>query len=277
MRAFDRKFGADLLAKLPTSPAVYLFKDDAGEVLYVGKAKNIRRRLRSYRNASRRKAHRKMRRLVREANTLEVQLQPNEETALLVENEFIRTLRPPFNIDGAYTFLYPAIGVGYAGRTTLLCFTTDVDAFAALALTWFGSFRSRVRTKEAFDGLVALLALLGHVEKRSALPEHPRIRGSRVMGLRQLPADFAGALEPLLAGESMDALKRIARLLLDKPRARRDAEQVQSWLMLVSDFYQSDIVALREALSTCGREPGFVRQQERDALFIRARSTGQDV
>ena len=45
LRRFDRKFGADLLRELPERPAVYLFKDEAGEVLYAGKAKNIRRRL----------------------------------------------------------------------------------------------------------------------------------------------------------------------------------------------------------------------------------------
>ena len=58
-KAFDRKFGAALLRELPAAPAVYLFKDRDGTVLYAGKARNIRRRLASYRNATRRKAHRK--------------------------------------------------------------------------------------------------------------------------------------------------------------------------------------------------------------------------
>ena len=75
MKTFDRKFGRDFLADLPTSPAVYLFKDERGETLYVGKAKNVRRRLAQYRNASRRKAHRKMRTLVREADALAVLVQ----------------------------------------------------------------------------------------------------------------------------------------------------------------------------------------------------------
>ena len=111
MRQFDRKFGADLLRELPAEPAVYLFKDEDGEVLYAGKAKDIRRRLASYRNAGRRRAHRKMRTLVRVAASLEVRLQPSERQALLVENELIRTLRPRYNVDGAFTFLYPALGV----------------------------------------------------------------------------------------------------------------------------------------------------------------------
>ena len=87
MRRFDRKFGKDLLRELPEAPAVYLFKDEAGGVLYVGKAKNVRRRLAQYRNASRRKAHRKMRELVRVAHALEVRLEGSEADALLREME----------------------------------------------------------------------------------------------------------------------------------------------------------------------------------------------
>ena len=272
LRAFDRKFGDDLLAQLPTSPGVYLFKDAGGDVLYVGKAKNLRRRLSSYRSASRRKVHQKMRRLVRAASALDVRLQDSEESALLLENELIRTLRPPFNVDGAYAFLYPAIGLGHVARTTLLCFTTHVESFAGLDLRWFGSFRSRMRTKEAFDALTELLGRLGHIEPRSALPPHPRIRGSRVVGIRRLAGGLDDALVAMLAGHSDGLLKSMARLLLDKPGARREAKQVQARLELAADFYRSDIVALREALAACGREPAFVPQEERDALFIRARS-----
>ena len=45
LKRFDKKFGAEFLQGLPTTPAVYLFKDELGEVLYAGKARNIRRRL----------------------------------------------------------------------------------------------------------------------------------------------------------------------------------------------------------------------------------------
>jgi predicted GIY-YIG superfamily endonuclease len=271
-KAFDRKFGSELLAELPTSPGVYLFKDDDGAVLYVGKAKNIRRRLQSYRNASRRKAHRKMRKLVREASTLEVKLQESEQAALLLENELIRSLRPPHNVDGAYTFLYPAIGLVHRERQTLLCFTTQTDAWQGLGFDWFGSYRSRMRAKEAFDALVELLALLGHVERRTALPPHPRIRGSRMVGFRRLPSELDVAVAAMLAGDNDDALKSVTRLLLEKPRARREAKQVQGNLELVAEFYQTDILSLRAALAASGREPGFVPQEQRDALFIVARS-----
>ena len=63
-RHFDAKFGATRLDEVPRAPGVYEWLGPAEQTLYVGKAANLRNRLRQYRNASRRKAHRKMRALV---------------------------------------------------------------------------------------------------------------------------------------------------------------------------------------------------------------------
>ena len=271
MKRFDRKFGADLIANLPASPAVYLFKDEARNVLYVGKAKNVRRRLSSYRNASRRKVHRKMRTLIREAATVEVRIQPNEEEALVVENQLIRELTPPYNVDGRYSFLYPAIGVCSRERHTLLCFTTDIEPWAAYELRWFGTFRSRFRAKEAFDALVALLALIGHLERASTLGRVPRIKGSRLVGIRQLSVALVDAVADFLSGASRDGLIRISTALLEKPRARRDAASVQQLIHVLADFYAADLEPLHATLRNASRVGTFVPQHERDTLFIRHR------
>lgn len=267
LKRFDRKFGADLLRELPAEPAVYLFKDEEGEVLYAGKAKDIRRRLQSYRNASRRKVHRKMRTLVREASSLEVRLQPSEREALLVENELIRTLRPPYNVDGAYAFLYPAIGTVVRAHQSFLVFSTRMDAYSALGPRWHGVFRSRLRTRDAFDALVALLELLGHREPRSRLPQHSRVRGSRVVAFRRIEALMPG-VDRLLGGESQSVLSEFSRQLLEKADARQDAEQVGADLRLLDSFYRSDAEPLRRTLRAAGRAGCFVSQDERDALFI---------
>ena len=271
MKRFDRKFGPDLIASLPAAPAVYLFKDDEQRVLYVGKAKNVRTRLSGYRNASRRKAHRKMRTIVREAATVEVRVQTTEEDALAVENELIRTLTPPFNVEGKYAFLYPAIGARRTARHTLLCFTTDTDAWSGYELQWFGVFRSRLRAKVAFDALVELLALVGHQERTSSLGAVPDARGSRLAGVRQLDARLVDSLVSFLSGASRDGLRELAAALLDKPRARREARHVQELIEVLDDFYRTDLEPLRNTLRTAGRTGTFVAQDERDTLFIRHR------
>ncbi len=271
VKRFDRKFGADLVRELPDAPAVYLFKDEAGAVLYAGKAKRIRRRLASYRNAGRRKAHRKMRTLVREAHSLEVRLQPTEREALLLENQLIRTLRPRYNVDGAFDFLYPAIGTGRAGHQLWLCFTTRPEAFEELGLRWHGSFRPREAAREAFDALTGLLGRIGHFEPRARLPRAPPLRGSRLVALRRVPRELLGTMRRFLDGESDQLLGQLFGHLLESRQARREAEEVEEALRRLADFYRRDAQRLREAAHAVGRKQRFVPQSERDALFIQAR------
>lgn len=271
MRRFDRKFGADFLRELPEAPGVYLFKDESGAVLYAGKAKNLRRRLAGYRNAGRRKAHRKMRTLVREAHSLEVRRQESETAALLLENELIRTLRPPYNVDGAFDFLYAAIGTGRHDGRLVLCFTTRPAAYEELELRWHGTFRPRLRAREAFDALVSLLVHIGHAEPASRLPPAPRLRGSRLTAFRRIPPELLGSARRFLDGDSDALLAQLFEQLLESRPARRQAAEVEDALRCLEAFHRRDVARLRAARVATGRAEPFVPQAERDALFIRAR------
>lgn len=273
LRRFDKKFGKDFLREVTTGPAVYLFRDEQGHLLYVGKAKNARRRLQGYRNASRRKAHRKMRTLVREADSLEVVEQASERDALLVENELIRRHRPAYNFDGTFTFLYPAVGLLTERGRTVLCFTTTPDAYREREFVWFGTFRSRIRAREAFEALIEILSQLGHREPRTQMTDYPRVRGSRVVGVRRLEASLVAGIAEYFAGASVAVLEAIALALLEKPRARRDATEVQEALLVLRDFFSSDTRRLHDALRSAGRRGPFVAQDELDSLFISVRYT----
>jgi excinuclease ABC subunit C len=270
VRPFDRKFGADRLRELPRGPGVYLFRDAEGRVLYAGKAKDLRRRIAGYRNASRRKAHRKMRALVRQSASLEVRPQESEKHALLLENELIRTLRPPFNVDGAFAFLYPALGVGGDDGRALLAFTSTPEEWSGLALRWHGCFRSRARARAAFDALVALFGRVGHREPKSRLPAVGLRRGARLEAFRRLPPELTAAADALLAGESTDLLALLFERLLESSSARREAVGVEQQLRTLDDFARTDVAALRRALQRTGRS-AWVPREERDAVFIAAR------
>lgn len=269
MKRFDRTFGQDFVAGLSTQPAVYLYKDDQGKVIYVGKAKNVRRRLSAYRNASRKKVHRKMRAIVKAAASLEVRAVPSEQDALVLEGELIRRFKPAFNVAGKYSFLYPAIGVARRGSDTLLCFATDVGAWAGHSFRWFGTFSSRPRAKDAFDALVEALALIGHLDKTSSLGPFPDVVGSRVAGVRRLSMELFEGLELYLGGTTPRLLALLSVGLLDKPRARREAATVGALLRHLRDFFETDLAPLHEALRRAGDDGTFVAQDERDTLFIR--------
>ncbi|MFN0180294.1 MAG: nucleotide excision repair endonuclease [Gemmatimonadales bacterium] len=267
---FERKFGADHLATLPRGPGVYLFRDALGRVLYVGKAKELRRRLANYRAASRRKAHRKMRTLVRAAAALETRPVATELAALLLENELIRSLRPPFNVDGAFSFLYPAIGVGRDDDRVVLAFTSAPAEWSDLAVRWHGCFRSRARARAAFEALTSLFARVGHLEPPSRRPVVPRRRGARLEAFRRLPGDLASATDEFFSGGSTELLGHLFQRLLDSTSARRGAAEVERHLRTLAEFARHDVAALKRTLEKTGRS-GWVAGEERDALFIAAR------
>jgi len=85
-------------ARYPTAPGVYLMKDDAGKVLYVGKAKELRKRLRSYQQAGR-DSRPQIRFLLERAVQVETIVTDSEKEALLLENTLIKQYRPRYNID----------------------------------------------------------------------------------------------------------------------------------------------------------------------------------
>jgi len=227
MKRFDRKFGETFLSELPTSPGVYLFRDAEGEVIYVGKAKSLRRRLSDYRNATRRKAHRKMRAIVRDAESVETRDVATEADALLLENELIREFRPQFNVDGQFDLRYPAIGSGLHDGRLLLCFTSEPNVYSDLDLEWHGVFRPRWRARAAFDGFIDPFGQIGHAEPRSRLPDVPSRKGSHDVAFCPIPEPFLAAIRTFLAGESDPLLEMPFLALLEVSQASRSAKVVE--------------------------------------------------
>lgn len=84
-------------AGLPTGPGVYLYRDAGGTVLYVGKAKNLRARVRSY-FTEERLADAKTGSLIAEARSLDYILVDNEKEAFALENNLIKQYQPRFNV-----------------------------------------------------------------------------------------------------------------------------------------------------------------------------------
>ena len=94
------------LELLPDNPGCYLYKDNIGEIIYVGKAKNLKNRVKSYFTGSHNK---KTQTLVSKIEDLEYIIVNSEKEALLLENNLIKKYRPYFNIrlkdDKSYPYL----------------------------------------------------------------------------------------------------------------------------------------------------------------------------
>jgi excinuclease ABC subunit C len=103
------------IRNLPTQPGVYLYKGADGEVIYVGKAKNLRSRVRSYLlEAS--QANAKTGSLMREAVDIDYILVANEHEALALENNLIKQRKPRFNILLRDDKTYPFVKLTLADR-----------------------------------------------------------------------------------------------------------------------------------------------------------------
>ena len=100
---------------LPTQPGVYLYKNARGEVIYVGKAKNLRSRVRSY-FLEAAQANAKTGSLMREAVDISYILVANESEALALENNLIKQRKPRFNILLRDDKTYPYVKLTMADR-----------------------------------------------------------------------------------------------------------------------------------------------------------------
>jgi len=109
---------AEQLRQLPAVPGVYLFKDAAGNILYVGKAANLRHRVRSYFGA-RQKLTPKLLRMAACIHELDFFITGSEQEALILECNLIKRHRPRYNVrlkdDKTFPYLRISLGEDWPG------------------------------------------------------------------------------------------------------------------------------------------------------------------
>src|SRR5258706_1199300 len=92
-RPLVERLGQQFFRQAPESPGVYLMRDAADAVVYVGKAKNLRKRLGSYRVANPERLKRRQLRLLHSVASIELQECADEPSALARESELLLSLR----------------------------------------------------------------------------------------------------------------------------------------------------------------------------------------
>src|SRR5215216_4748568 len=101
-----------ILKNLPMKPGVYLMKDMRGTIIYVGKAKKLRNRVRSYFNSSA-ESNLKTMRLRENIRDIDFIVEENEIKALILEETLIKRHRPHYNISLKDDKKYPYIRIGW--------------------------------------------------------------------------------------------------------------------------------------------------------------------
>jgi excinuclease ABC subunit C len=143
---------SELLGSLPTAPGVYLFRDVRGEILYVGKAKSLRPRVRSYfRGVSSQSL--KTRELVRRVASLDTIVVGSEAEALILEANLIKEHHPRFNIQFRDDKRYPYLKVTVQEPFPRVVVTREVRNDGA---RYFGPFTTVGPLRQALEVVTRL-------------------------------------------------------------------------------------------------------------------------
>jgi excinuclease ABC subunit C len=138
------------LKGIPAKPGVYLFRDDQGGVLYIGKAKSLRPRVRSYFQAGRGDNRHSIPNLVPRIADLEVIVTRTEVEALHLEQNLVKRHRPPFNVRLRDDKSFPYIAVTVEDDYPRVMFTRERHR---RGVRYFGPFANAKKVRETLDVL----------------------------------------------------------------------------------------------------------------------------
>jgi excinuclease ABC subunit C len=137
------------LKRLPAKPGVYIFRDAKGAVLYVGKAKSLRPRVRSYFQASTGGRH-AIAQLPERVADIEVIVTGGDVEALHLEQNLVKRHRPPFNVRLRDDKSFPYIAVTLEDDFPRVMFTRERHR---RGVTYFGPYANAKKVRETLDVL----------------------------------------------------------------------------------------------------------------------------
>jgi excinuclease ABC subunit C len=138
------------LKRVPQRPGVYLFRNAQGEVLYVGKAKSLRSRVRSYFQAGSSDTRQGIRQMADRVETIETIVTQTEVEALHLEQSLVKRHRPPFNVRLRDDKSFPYIAVTVEDDYPRVMFTRERHR---RGVVYFGPYANAKKVRETLDVL----------------------------------------------------------------------------------------------------------------------------
>ena len=259
-----------ILATLPIKPGCYLYRNAEGTIIYVGKAVNLKNRVRSYFHAD--SSHdNKTRRLVRDIADIEWIVVGSELEALILEMNLIKKHRPKYNIRLKDDKRYPYIKVHWNEPFPKLTVTRQMEEDGA---RYFGPYTSAWAVYQTLEVLRKIFPYLtcdreitGNDPRACLyydikLCTGPCIGAINQAGYRQMISDLmeflSGHSEPIMERIQLDMQKASDEMRFEKAAALRDQlKAMQSIIerqkiVFGSDYADSDVIAMaREDGEAC--------------------------
>jgi excinuclease ABC subunit C len=138
------------LKKLPAKPGVYIFRDSRGDPLYIGKAKSLRPRVRSYFQAAGATGRAQIGQLPGRVENIEVIVTGNEVEALHLEQNLVKRYRPPFNVKLRDDKSFPYIAVTASDDFPRVMFTRERHRPGVL---YFGPYATAKKVRQTLEVL----------------------------------------------------------------------------------------------------------------------------
>lgn len=259
-----------ILATLPTKPGCYLYRNAEGTIIYVGKAINLKNRVRSYFHAD--SSHdNKTRRLVRDIADIEWIVVGSELEALILEMNLIKKHRPKYNIRLKDDKRYPYIKVHWHEPFPKITVTRQMEEDGS---RYFGPYTSAWAVYQTLEVLRKIFPYLtcdreitGNDPRACLyydikLCTGPCIGAISKDGYRQMISDLmeflSGHSEPIVQRVQADMIKASEEMRFEKAAALRDQlKAMQSIIerqkiVFGSDYADSDVIAMaREDGEAC--------------------------
>ena len=215
---------AQKLAHLPEQPGVYLWKASDGEILYVGKAKRLRPRVRSY-FASDHLDNPKTRRLVERIADLETIVVPDEAHALILEQNLIKEHRPKYNVMLRDDKTYPYIKVTVQESYPRVFVTRQLRSDGG---RYFGPYTDVAAMRRALDVVKRIFTVRSckydmprEMPERACLDYHIGRCKAPCVGLQSL-AEYRAMIDEVvdfLDGRTDDVVRRVRQRMEEAAEA----------------------------------------------------------
>ena len=212
-----KAISSDELSKLPKQPGVYLFRDSNEEIVYIGKAKSLRRRVRSYFQNT--KHSLKTEKMLRRVSGLETMVVESEAEALILEANLIKKWQPYFNVhmrdDKTYPYIMVTVGEDFPRVIVTRTVRNDGSRY-------FGPFTSVGQMRNSLSLIRKLYTvrscsyrLPSETPQRPCLDYHIGLCLAPCVG-NQEQSSYRSMIEEvlqILAGNTSQAQKRVVSLM----------------------------------------------------------------
>lgn len=250
----EKRVGKEFFNELPTEPGIYKMYGLSEKLLYVGKAKNLRKRLFTYRSAKMGTTSRKTVRLIRMTHSITIELCDSEKEALLLENKLIRKHQPEFNYAKKQPETYYFISLEPSKNELEFSLQMHIPEKEYV----FGAFKGHQLVRKTLGGIIRILYMLEHeIDTPFQLPS--------VLTRNLTPLKYSLPLKrdsfttnsawPLLLDYLNGRSTQLAELFVDECRERELIESFAGSMIL------DDLESMEWFFDRCSNRNYQIRQQ----------------